>query len=530
MKRIIPYPLLFITAIVLDRVVISLNQIDMGQSLRALFILLLLTTITSFVIQYVRRDWHYTNFIILMIWAALIAYRSLYGLLKVKFPEQAYYLGFALMPCLGIMFGLVISQKVWRSVRNPARVTYYFSLVFTLLLCFQVVRLAKGFYHVLMTANHPQSATVPTGTDNIHLQKKKSPDIYVIVLDGYARQDVLQNLYQHDNSEFIHQLEKRGFFVANNSHSNYIQTLYSMASFWNFDYLPSMSSPSDFIHYLHKSIQNNQAFRLLDGINYTTVSFEGETDYTEIQSSDVYFSNFLPINRFEGLLLADSPLEPLSDTFDLALPIPTYKNHRQRIHYEFETLKEIPISIPGPKIVYAHILAPHPPFVFDQNGNTLQNQQAYSLWDDSQYRGGYEEYWKGYGGQVTFVNKEIIKVIDAILAKSEMPPVILLMSDHGPASMFNWDLNTPSCLWERTSNLYAILLPEHLNSEIVYSSITPVNTFRVIFNTYFGTNLPYLDDKSYLMTWQQPTVKVDMTDARDTGEGCTISENQKLGD
>jgi hypothetical protein len=99
------------------------------------------------------------------------------------------------------------------------------------------------------------------------------------------------------------------------------------------------------------------------------------------------------------------------------------------------------------------------------------------------------------------------------------------MSDHGPASMFNWDVHTPSCLWERTSNLFAILLPEHLNSEIVYPSISPVNAFRVIFNTYFGTNLPYLDDKSYLMMWQQPTAKIDITDMRDTGEGCTVLEN-----
>jgi len=99
------------------------------------------------------------------------------------------------------------------------------------------------------------------------------------------------------------------------------------------------------------------------------------------------------------------------------------------------------------------------------------------------------------------------------------------MGDHGPASMFNWDLNTPSCLWERTSNLYAILLPEQLNSEIVYPSMTPVNTFRVIFNTYFGTDLPYLEDKSYLMTWQQPNLKVDITNRRESHEGCVSIED-----
>jgi hypothetical protein len=30
-----------------------------------------------------------------------------------------------------------------------------------------------------------------------------------------------------------------------------------------------------------------------------------------------------------------------------------------------------------------------------------------------------------------------------------------------------------------------------------YPSISPVNTFRVIFNNYFGTNLPLLKDQTY---------------------------------
>jgi hypothetical protein len=525
MKLTIPYPLLLITAVILDRVVISSSQIDTGQSLRAMFILLLLTTLISIVIQGFIRDWHYTNFIVLMVWAALLAYRALYGFLKINFPSQATYIGLALILLLGIVFAVIASRKVWNSVRDPIRLTYYFNFVFTLLLGFQAVRLAKDIYQMMMPIHHSQPTAILTGMNNIHLQSKTRPDIYIIVLDGYARQDVLQAIYEHDNSEFIRQLETRGFFVANNSHSNYVQTLYSMSSFWNFDYLPSYDSASDYIKYLSQSIQNNHAFRLLDEIGYTTVSFEGELDYIDIKNSDVYLSNFLSLNKFEGLLLADSPLEPLSDTFNLGLPIPTYNTHRQRIQYELDTLKEIPIFIPRPKIVYAHILAPHPPFVFDQNGKALQHQQPYSLWDDSNYEGSCDKYWTGYRGQVAFINAEIIQVIDAILTKSETPPVIILMSDHGPASLFNWDFNAPSGLWERTSNLYSILVPNSSSSGTLSSSMSPVNTFRIIFNMHFGTNLFLLEDKTYLTTWHQPELKVDITNIRDSCEGCPISND-----
>ena len=297
-----------------------------------------------------------------------------------------------------------------------------------------------------------------------------------------------------------------------------------MASFWNFDYLQTWDSSYEYAQYLFEPIQNNRVFHSLDEIGYTTVSFEGAVHYAEIKNPDVYLSDFLPLNNFETLLPIDSPLEPLSNIFDLGVPVQTYKTHRQRVLYQLDTLKEIPASIPGPKIVYTHILAPHPPFVFYQNGDIREPQQPYTLAEGiDEGQGAEKEYWNGYQEQVKFINREIVKVVDVILKKSESPPIILLMGDHGPASMFKWNFETPGCLWERTSNLYAIFLPGHENDGTVYPSISLVNTFRVIFNTYFGTDLPLLEDRSYLVYWYQPTLKVDITSARDTFEGCTIS-------
>jgi hypothetical protein len=523
MKRIIPYPLLLIIAIILDRVVISSSQIGIGQSLRALFILLLLALVARFIIQYFIQDWHRTDFIVVMIPVALIAYRSLYSLLKIKFSSQANILGLALIVALSMLYVITVHSKVWKSVRNPARITTYFNLVFTLLLILQVVRLGQDSYYIFTNLGHSQTTASFALDKEFKLEKGFTPDIYVIVLDGYARQDVLESIYKYDNSKFIDWLEKRGFYVANNSHSNYVQTPYTMSSFWNLDYLQTWSSSYEYAQYLFEPIQTNRVFRLLDDIGYTTVSFEGAAHYTEIKKSDVYLSNFLPLNNFETLLLADSPLEPFSNMFDLGIPLNTYKTHRERMLYQLDMLKEIPASIPGPKIVYAHILAPHPPFVFYQDGGISEPQRPYTLAEGTMFQDSEEAYQNGYREQVRFVNKEIMKVIDAILAESENPPIILLMSDHGPASIFNWNFEDPGCLQERTSNLYAILLPGHKNDGTVYSSITPVNTFRVIFNTYFATDLPLLEDRSYMMAWQYPTLKMDITNKTDSLEGCTPS-------
>lgn len=522
MKRVVPYSLLLIIAIVLDRIAISSTQIDAGQSLRPLIILLLLASIAMVVVQQIVKDWHYTNFIVVMVPVILLVYRSLYGLIKINFPQQADTLALALIPVLGVIYMVAVSRRAWSYIRNPAQVTYYFSLVFIVLLGFQIVRLASNVYRLFMTGAHSHATAISTLTDDIHLQPETSPDIYVIILDGYGRRDVLQQIYAYDNSEFVRKLEARGFYVAQDNHSNYVQTPYAMASLWNYDYLKPWDSSYDYPQYLLQPIQNNRVFHLLNEIGYTTVSFDGDLVFTQIKSADVYLSDFVPLNKFESLLLVDSPFEALSNVFDLRLPIPNYESHRSRIRYELDTLHEIPESVPGPKIVYTHLLTTHPPFVLDQDGGLVHRHQPYSLWDGSEFKEEQHVYWNGYREQVIFTNKEIIDVIDDILAKSKTPPVILVMGDHGPASLFNWDFNNPGCLWERTSNLYALLLPGHQNDGTLYSSISPVNSFRVIFNTYFGTDLPLLEDKTYLTSWSQPSLIVNVTKKTDSTDSCTM--------
>jgi hypothetical protein len=38
----------------------------------------------------------------------------------------------------------------------------------------------------------------------------------------------------------------------------------------------------------------------------------------------------------------------------------------------------------------------------------------------------------------------------------------------------------------------------------LYPTITPVNTFRIIFNTYFGQNIPLLEDVSMYSSYEDP--------------------------
>lgn len=520
MKRNFPYPLLLVVAAVFDSINALMFQIEPVQSLRTLCVLLFLCAMLLLVAYHKIRDLHRAYFMVFTFLLLFALYPPLYSLIVVHFLKVADILGIGLIPVFGILYLIVISPKLWRYIRRPATLTYYLNLICAFLLIFQVVEFGMNTYVQIGTTTG--LTAIPTLTTEVHLKRGTQPDIYVLILDAYGREDVLREIYDYDNSKFTRALQDRGFYIPTNNHSNYIQTAYSMASLWNFDYVQPWVPPSNYNQYILNPIQDNRVFQLLHNIGYTTVSFEGSLSYTQIYNADIYLTNSVRLNKFEAFSLINSPLEPLSNLFNLHLPIPSYETHRERVLFKFDELKRVAQAIPGPKIVYAHFLVPHPPFVFDHNGNELPQSQPYHLWDDTENAGGQEAYRKGYREQVQFINGKVLEAVDAILKNSKTPPVILIMGDHGPASMFHFDIDVPGCIWERSSNFYALLLPGHQKDGTVYSTITPVNTFRVIFDTYFNANLPLLEDRTYLAAAQYRTKIRDVTNIRDSLAGCTL--------
>ena len=66
-------------------------------------------------------------------------------------------------------------------------------------------------------------------------------------------------------------------------------------------------------------------------------------------------------------------------------------------------------------------------------------------------------------------------------------------------------------MYERASILNAYYMPQG-KTDLLYPAITPVNSFRVIFNTYFGTNYRLLPDQTYYSPLVNPYDFIDITD------------------
>ena len=163
--------------------------------------------------------------------------------------------------------------------------------------------------------------------------------------------------------------------------------------------------------------------------------------------------------------------------------------------------------------MFAHILSPHPPFIVDDKGQPTYPPRVFTNNDGSDFFqvGTRQEYIQGYRNQVIFTSSRIRQTIQEILLNSPQPPIIIIQGDHGSGMNLNQHDLTKTDVADRFSNLNAIYMPG-MNSNGLYPDISSVNTFRVIFNNYFGTNYKLLDDRSYLSTLDHPYKLIDVTD------------------
>jgi len=406
---------------------------------------------------------------------------------------------------LSVIF-FAVSMVIVKTKKDISRVIRFFMIALSALVAMSLIQIAV---FVITVYRIPQSdnRTVPVMSRGVP-DDSLLPDIYYIILDGYANARTLEYVYNFDNSEFLAQLGNRGFFVASKSRSNYAQTHLSLASSLNMKYINDLGervgATSEDRTETYKLIKDNEVSRFLklNGYRFVHVS-SGSTEMTdknEFADLDFRSSKF---DEFTTTVLEVSALYPFIRQVIEA-------DARKRILYSFEALSKIP-SLRGPKFVFAHILIPHPPYVFGPNGEPLENPQIKIDGDN------YWRFKEHYLNQLLFANKKTLAVVDNILSGSRVPPIIILQGDHGTASTGKGEKGFEDVselfIKERMKIFNAYFLPGYKG--IISRSITPVNSFRIIFNYYFGTKFELLPDKIYFSLYSTPYLFRDVTEIAD---------------
>lgn len=248
-----------------------------------------------------------------------------------------------------------------------------------------------------------------------------APDVWHILFDRYASNDVLADRYAFDNGALVAELKKRGFSVGEGNRSNYQRTAHSVAATLNgasLDRLAaSVTGPKNDWLPIYRAISDNQATRFFERNGYRTV-FAGTwwSPTRKLNTGEVISYRALPelgrvlldqsvigaVLRWTGLPYGDGRIEQCWREKD-----------------KFARLEAL-AKEPDRKFVFAHFLVPHPPFVLGADGSCkpLEQAQRMSRRDN-------------YVDQVRYANAEMIRLVDTILA-GPRPAVIVIHSDEGP--------------------------------------------------------------------------------------------------
>ncbi len=320
-------------------------------------------------------------------------------------------------------------------------------------------------------------------------QARSLPDIYYIILDGYARPDVMKKLFDFDAEPFLDHLENKGFYLANQSTANYCQTPLCLSCSLNGVYLDDLvrGLGNDQTE-LTDLIGNNNVLATLKPLGYKFATFATGFDPTEHPEADLYLSPHPFSSGFARMLIDQCPLRVIWPGHRGQMP-PTLS--RQRITYVLDHLAEVARN-PQPTFTLAHMLCPHPPFLFGEDGEDVSLRFVrYDMSGGGRVKGRFQypdEFRQAYRAQSAFVTREIEKTIDGILANSPEPPIIIVQSDHGSELYLDRESVSNSDVTERMSILNAYYFPGGRYDEL-YQTISPVNSFRVVLNTFFGAAL-----------------------------------------
>jgi hypothetical protein len=491
------HPILFAIYPVLALLANNIHEVSVSVLWRPLVIVMLGVGICLLLLQLLLRDIGIVSLITSFIIIIFFSYGRLYEYLK---TTSLAVIGIVRHRYLVVIFIALLVVGVWfiiKRIRDTKTATRILNLVSIVLVTFPLFQ--TGTY-LLKAASDERTVEdwVPAASLPTLEAKADKPDVYYIILDTYTRSDAMINDLGFDNSDFIRQLEGLGFYVAGCSRSNYNNTVNSLVSSLNMSYLPELYAQA-----AREGLSENDIWVLLkpnvvrrnfENLGYEIVAFDTGYEWNSMDDADLYlsrgrysFANQF-INPFEQMLMDTTVLSIYNDFMQKAVwdkyggnshPLANYIGQEEFILDKLPKLA----AISEPTFTFAHVNIPHPPYVFSLDGYLTDP----NYWSGQYMNAADEEHFRsGYIQSVEYINSRMLTIIKEITQNSSIQPIIIIQGDHG--------------YWKDVGGIHPILnayyLPGIQNNEL-YPTISPVNTFRLIFNEYFGGQYEFLQDNSF---------------------------------
>ena len=430
----------------------------------------------SFLFQFFYKDKLKANLFAFALLAFNFFFGSLHDALKKQFDSSFITKYSVLIPAVVVLFiaQFLYLKKTKQSFFKTAR---FLNLLFLLFIFIDLVTIA------FRAINMSHAATDISSQFTMPVANK--PDVYLIVADEYAGKQELKDIFSFENSSFENELGKRGFYVLQNTRSNYNTTVYSISSLFNMDYLKG----------IHSTISQREMFICRGIINQNNT-----TGFFKNNGYSIYNHSFFELGGKEQAVFIPFFIRKkdlfTSQTFarrirtDLAFNIASQQQVKKieldntGKNQKLDSLlrRTVLEKTSRPKFVYTHFFMPHYPYYADSNGKNISLKEM----KPSEDKAAYLNY-------LVYVIMKLLQLADYIKANSSLPPIIIIISDHGFRSLSEQEDQKYYFM-----NLDAVYFPDQNYSQF-YDGMSLVNQFRVILNSEFGQKLPLLKDSSIFL-------------------------------
>ena len=321
-------------------------------------------------------------------------------------------------------------------------------------------------------------------------QDSDEPDIWLVLVDGHPRADVLERDWGLEGPGLAEGLEGLGFQVADGARSNYNMTKLTLPALFNMALLSDLAPWSDYDRPVDapaaehvQALQHNRAFELLKehgyeltsiGAGYTPEDIRAVDQFVDAGTADVVELHLLGMTALgEALQMVD----------------PQWAEHQagQRVEANLASLTQIAgEDSDHPRFVFGHIPAPHMPMAFASvERPTVPLSEVFDypedLFGDELFRQAYREHVKG-------LDDRVLDAMTTIVQDVGDEAVIIVMSDHGSRSQGWLHTLSPQDVDEQFSIVLAARTPT--GEALFEDDALATNVLSTVANRYLGTKIP----------------------------------------
>jgi len=319
------------------------------------------------------------------------------------------------------------------------------------------------------------------------------PNVYYLIVDGYSGNLSLKNDHDFDNTPFLQRMSARGFQDISRAHSNYLRTAQTIGGIFSLEY-PHTEDPRTW----------------KDRRNIYPTQFEGARPPALIErlQADGYATWFSASvvmgcpKRHVRCIGTTVAVDPAYMTLEFLTPTPVGRVLMQSVNARRNALDPLGTHLQAmlaeqqPLFVFAHHLAPHPPFSLDRNCRMRHSGTEFlDVWREADR--------EGYLEGVQCVNQQVERLVDSILA-ADRDALIVVQSDHGSgllmdlkAPLTTW---TPAAIGERASYLNLVRAPEAC-AQWLNAPLGQINTARFVAGCAEGRAPEFLEERIYISAY-----------------------------